>query len=220
MVWAYRCTSLSLIGLSSRQLVGQHSTRVGSHLANVGLLRSMGWSGSPPYWSVGAGAKMRGLWSVHWMKIVGLTMMMAPNDWSAVLVGAPIPARSQPSIPRTSLHLETLPRHITRASLSPPFSSPWPTLVPKQRPKGRSCRPRQIIKVLILRGAKGHLPLTLAGNRPQGVWPRKGSSRTRATRRAERNCLRPILPPRVRYNPGPHLLQLISHIRSQSHPSI
>lgn len=50
-----------------------------------------------------------------------------------------------------------------------PFSSPWPALEPKQRPNGRSHRRRQIIKVLILRSAKGHLPLTLAGNRPQGI---------------------------------------------------
>ena len=128
------------------------------------------------------------------MKIVG----MALNDWSALV--DPIPTRSQPSIPHTSLHLETcFPVHITRTSLSPPFSSPWHTLEPKQRPEGRSHHRRQIIKVLILRSAKGHLPLTLAGNRPQGIQPRKGSSRKRATRRAERNRPHPTTPsPQVR----------------------
>ena len=132
-------------------------------------------------------------WSVHWIEIVGLAVTAAFNDWSALV--DPISARSQPSIPHTSLHLETsFPGHITRTSLFPPFSSPWPTLEPKQRPRGRSHRRRQIIKVLILRSAKGHLPLTLAGNRPQGIRPRKGSSRKRATRRAERNRLRPTTP--------------------------
>jgi hypothetical protein len=107
----------------------------------------------------------------------------------------PSPARSWPSIPRTSLHLETFSRHITRTSLSPPFPSPWPALEPKQRPRRRFHCHRQIVKVRFLRSAKGHL-LTLAGNRPQGIQPRKGSSQ-RATRRAERN--RPTTPsPQVR----------------------
>ncbi len=45
---------------------------------------------------------------------------MALNDWSALV--DPIPARSQPSIPHTSLPLETFfPGHITRTSLFPPI---------------------------------------------------------------------------------------------------
>ncbi len=97
---------------------------------------SMGWSGSPPYWSVGAGAKCEGEpWSVHWMKIVGLTLTMAPNDWSALV--DPIPGRSQPSIPHTSLHLETFfPGHTTHNQ-----GLARPRLEPKRRPKGRSYQP-------------------------------------------------------------------------------
>lgn len=115
--------------------------------------RSMGWSGSPPYWSVGAGVK----------------------------------CECEPSSVISRLFF---PGHITRTSLSPPFSSPWPTLEPKKRPKGHSHRQRQIIKVLILRSAKGLL-LTLVGNRPQGIRPCKASSRKRVIKRAERNrfCL-------------------------------
>ncbi|KAK4182672.1 hypothetical protein QBC35DRAFT_457060 [Podospora australis] len=45
--------------------------------------------------------------------------------------------------------------------------------------------------------ARRALPLSASnyqGNRPQGIQPRKGSSRKRATRRAERNRLRPTTP--------------------------
>ncbi len=47
----------------------------------------------------------------------------------------------------------------------------YPRLEPKQRPIGRSHRRHQIIKVLILRSAKGRLQLTLSGNRPQDIRP-------------------------------------------------
>ncbi len=199
LMWASWAEQAPPRDLAAALPVSQDLSKIRRSLHEVGLygsgggwavVRVDGWSGSPPYWSVGAAAKCEGQpWSVHWMKIVGLEM----NDWSALV--DPIPARPQPSIPQTSLHLETFfPRHITRTSLPPPFSSPWPTLEPKQRPRGRSHRRRQIIKVLILRSAKGQLPLTLAGNRPQGIRPRKGSSRKRVTRRAERNRLRLTTP--------------------------
>ena len=50
---------------------------------------------------------------------------------------------------------------------------------------------RQIIKVLILRSAKGHLPLKLAGNRPQGIRPRKGRLTTPSETPASQVCLSP-----------------------------
>jgi hypothetical protein len=106
----------------------------------------------------------------------GLRMTKALNDWSMlpwVLVG-PIAARAQPPS-----HFPHATKHITRTSPSPPFSSPWPALEPKQRPRRSFHLRRQMIKVLILRSAKGHLPLTLAGKRPQGNLSRKGGSRKR-----------------------------------------
>ncbi len=103
--------------------------------------------------TAGNGAGLGGGWAVVPVDgRGGPAMTMALNDWSELV--DPIPERSLPSIPHTSLHLETFfPGHITRTSLSPPSSSPWPTLEPKQRPKGRSHRWHQIIKVLILRSS-------------------------------------------------------------------
>ncbi|KAK4172306.1 hypothetical protein QBC36DRAFT_247809 [Triangularia setosa] len=67
---------------------------------------------------------------------------------------------------------------ITRTSPSSPFLSPCPVLEPKQRPRRHSHRRLHIIKVRFLRHAKGHLPLTLAGNRkPTAVSPCVKSSR-------------------------------------------
>ena len=54
----------------------RNSGPLGGRLA---VVRVDGWSGSPPYWSVNSGAKCQGEpWSVHWMKIVGLTLPCAP----------------------------------------------------------------------------------------------------------------------------------------------
>jgi len=71
----------------------------------------------------------------------------------------------------------------------PRFSSPWPALEPSQPPRRGAKHQRQRIKVLISRGAEGHLPLTkLIGKRPQGIQPH------RSTRRK---------PPRLQEQPAP-----------------
>lgn len=116
----------------------------------------------------------------------------------------PIPARSQPSIALTALHLETFfPAHIT--SPPPPlpqFPSPWPILEPpKQWPKGRSHRRRQIIEVPTYSSQRQRTsPLMLLGNRSQGIQPRKGTSRER-TPDAERHRF----PTRPSETPSPHV---------------
>lgn len=49
-----------------------------------------------------------------------------------------------------------------------------------------------MIKVLILRSAKGHLPLTLAGKRPQGNLSRKGGSRERGRFQESQDSSAPV----------------------------
>ncbi|KND86107.1 hypothetical protein TOPH_09269 [Tolypocladium ophioglossoides CBS 100239] len=89
----------------------------------------MVWPGSPPpHWSVGTAAKE--------MKFVGLTI----NDWPAPV--DLIPTRSQPSIPHTSLHLETLLPQTHNQDLAPPSVPiamrtrlrPTKTPVPREQP--------------------------------------------------------------------------------------
>ncbi len=117
----------------------------------------------------------------------------ALGDWSALVdpISCRLAAIHSPHVTPS----RDLPKaHNHRISPSPPFSSPWPALAPKQRPRRRPHRRRQIIKVLVLCSAKGHCLLTLAGNRPRGIQPRKGSSPERANRRAERNRRRLTTP--------------------------
>lgn len=83
-------------------------------------------------------------------------MRVALKDWPASLDS--IPARSQAIHSAHITPSGDLPvEYINRSSHSPLCPSLWPALEPRQPPRRRFHRRRQIFEVRFLRSAKGHL---------------------------------------------------------------